>query len=254
MADSACLQCMSSALDWSNSTCQPFLTSKWHFWQMVQMSAQCLLCKTEKAQISGQMQIICTGWHLWTMGADRPLPLDWIGLTDIFNGKSFCQKKASENWNTCLNSILGLPFKLRKTLQSNLHVARAHNPGGLSSLLLLLLPRSLTLSRFLLSLHLMLMSSSLSFLFSSSRFAISTCRPGITHMTRVPPWRCLHTWKSRSVLWQLSAQFWGVQIRFCCNYLKQILLLVFHFNICKSILLRNPHISNLDKQILMVDR
>ena len=28
------------------------------------MSAQCLLCKTEKAQISGQMQIICTGWHL----------------------------------------------------------------------------------------------------------------------------------------------------------------------------------------------
>ena len=28
------------------------------------MSAQCLLFKTEKAQISGQMQIICTGWHL----------------------------------------------------------------------------------------------------------------------------------------------------------------------------------------------
>ena len=65
------------------------------------------------------------------------------------------------------------------------------------------------------------MSSSLSFLFSSSRFAISTCRPGITYMTRVPPWRCLHTWKSRSVLWQLSAQFWGVQIRFGCNHLKK---------------------------------
>ena len=64
VAESACLQCMSSASDWSNSTCQPFLTSNWHFWQMVQMSAQCLLCKTEKAQISGQMQIICTGWHL----------------------------------------------------------------------------------------------------------------------------------------------------------------------------------------------
>ena len=63
VAESACLQCMSSASDWSNSTCQPFLTSNWHFWQMVQMSAQCLLCKTEKAQISGQMQIICTGWQ-----------------------------------------------------------------------------------------------------------------------------------------------------------------------------------------------
>ena len=65
MAESAWLQYMSSAFDWCNSTCQPFLTSNWHFWQMVQMSAQCLLCKTEKAQISGQMQIICTGWHLW---------------------------------------------------------------------------------------------------------------------------------------------------------------------------------------------
>ena len=32
MAESACLQCMSSASDWSNSTCQPFLTSNWHFW------------------------------------------------------------------------------------------------------------------------------------------------------------------------------------------------------------------------------
>ena len=42
---------------------QPFPISNWHFWQMVQMSAQCLLSKTEKAQISGQMQIICTGWQ-----------------------------------------------------------------------------------------------------------------------------------------------------------------------------------------------
>ena len=66
MAEIACLQCMSSASDWSNSTCQPFLSSNWHFWQMVQMSVQCLLCKTEKAQISGQMQIICTDWqHCW---------------------------------------------------------------------------------------------------------------------------------------------------------------------------------------------
>ena len=73
VAESACLQCMSSASDWSNSTCQPFLTSNWHFWQMVQMSAQCLLCKTEKAQISGQMQIICTGWQNCWWG----LTLSW---------------------------------------------------------------------------------------------------------------------------------------------------------------------------------
>ena len=64
MAESACLQCMSSAFDWSNSTCQPFFTSNWHFWQKAQMSDKCLWCKTEKAQISGQMQIICTGWGL----------------------------------------------------------------------------------------------------------------------------------------------------------------------------------------------
>ena len=62
--NSACLQCMSSAFDWSNSTCQPFFTSNWHFWQKAQMSDKCLWCKTEKAQISGQMQIICTGWDL----------------------------------------------------------------------------------------------------------------------------------------------------------------------------------------------
>ena len=68
MAESACLQWISSASDWSNSTCQPFLTSNWHFWQMVQMSAQCLLYKTEKAQISGQMQIICTGWQPCVIG------------------------------------------------------------------------------------------------------------------------------------------------------------------------------------------
>ena len=78
VAESACLQCMSSASDWSNSTCQPFLTSNWHFWQMVQMSAQCLLCKTEKAQISGQMQIICTGWHLWLR-----LPLSMLGTREV---------------------------------------------------------------------------------------------------------------------------------------------------------------------------
>ena len=63
MAESAWLQYMSSAFGWSNSTYQPFLTSNWHFWQMVQMSAQCLLSKNEKAQISAQMQIIYTGWQ-----------------------------------------------------------------------------------------------------------------------------------------------------------------------------------------------
>ena len=63
MAESAWLQYMSSAFGWSNSTYQPFLTSNWHFWQMVQMSAQCLLSKNEKAQISVQMQIIYTGWQ-----------------------------------------------------------------------------------------------------------------------------------------------------------------------------------------------
>ena len=77
MAESACLQCMSSASDWSNSTCQPFLTSNWHFWQMVQMSAQCLLSKTEKAQISGQMQIICTGWQHWVRMLFSKLLLLW---------------------------------------------------------------------------------------------------------------------------------------------------------------------------------
>ena len=72
MAESAWLQCMSSAFYWSNSTYQPFLASNWHFWQMVQMSAKCLLSKTEKAQISAQTQIICTLWSLcvWCV---RPL-------------------------------------------------------------------------------------------------------------------------------------------------------------------------------------
>ena len=32
---------------------------------MAQMSDKCLLFKTEKAQISGQMQIICACWDLW---------------------------------------------------------------------------------------------------------------------------------------------------------------------------------------------
>ena len=32
---------------------------------MVQMSDKCLLSKTEKAHISGQMQIICVCWDLW---------------------------------------------------------------------------------------------------------------------------------------------------------------------------------------------
>ena len=41
---------------------------------MVQMSAQNLLSKTEKAQISGQMQIICTGWQLW-LAANSQKPI-----------------------------------------------------------------------------------------------------------------------------------------------------------------------------------
>ena len=99
VAESACLQCMSSASDWSNSTCQPFLTSNWHFWQMVQMSAQCLLCKTEKAQISGQMQIICTGWHLWMAGVKTALNhvfllvIMWFEVLKSFDDESLPQTK-----------------------------------------------------------------------------------------------------------------------------------------------------------------
>ena len=58
------LQSMFSAFYWRNGTCQPFLTSNWHFWQMTQMSDKCLLSKTEKTQISGQTQIIWVGWGL----------------------------------------------------------------------------------------------------------------------------------------------------------------------------------------------
>ena len=39
--------------------------------------AQCLLCKTEKAQISGQMQIICTGWQHWVRMLFSKLLLLW---------------------------------------------------------------------------------------------------------------------------------------------------------------------------------
>ena len=66
MAESACLQCISWGFNWRNRAFQPFLTSNWHFWQMAQMSAKCLLSKTEKAQISAQTQIICTLWSLWS--------------------------------------------------------------------------------------------------------------------------------------------------------------------------------------------
>ena len=100
-AESACLQCMSwaleSKLDWRNSTCQPFnstcqpfLTSNWHFWQMAQMSDKCLSCKTEKAQISGQMQIICVGWGLWD-----PVPI--IGT--LFGTVNVC------SWSSSMSSI-----------------------------------------------------------------------------------------------------------------------------------------------------
>ena len=64
MAESACLQCISWGFNWRNRAFQPFLTSNWHFWQMAQMSAKCLLSKTEKVQISAQMQIICALWSL----------------------------------------------------------------------------------------------------------------------------------------------------------------------------------------------
>ena len=71
VAESACLQCMSWVFDWGNSTCQPFLTSNWHFWQMTQMSDKSLLYKTEKTQISGQTQIIWVGWGLWAEGGTK---------------------------------------------------------------------------------------------------------------------------------------------------------------------------------------
>ena len=48
----------------SASHCNPSLTSNWHFWQMTQMSNKCLLSKTEKAQMSGQIQIIWVCWDL----------------------------------------------------------------------------------------------------------------------------------------------------------------------------------------------
>ena len=54
------------AFDWRNSTCQPFLTLSWQFWQITQSSDKSLLSKTEeKTQISGQTQIIWVGWGLW---------------------------------------------------------------------------------------------------------------------------------------------------------------------------------------------
>ena len=91
---SAWLQCMSSAFDWSNSTCQPFLNSNWHFWQMVQMSAQYLLSKTEKAQISGQMQIICTGW-------EHCIPL-----------QNSPEKRVHESWtDQCIRRSRGRQFR-----------------------------------------------------------------------------------------------------------------------------------------------
>ena len=72
MAESACLQCISWGFNWRNRAFQAFLTPNWHFWQMTQISDKCLLCKTEKTQISGQTQIIwvrwslCTAQHSWT--------------------------------------------------------------------------------------------------------------------------------------------------------------------------------------------
>ena len=65
MAESACLQCISWGFNWRNRAFQAFLTPNWHFWQMTQISDKCLLCKTEKTQISGQTQIIWVRWSLW---------------------------------------------------------------------------------------------------------------------------------------------------------------------------------------------
>ena len=65
MAESACLQCISWGFNWRKRAFQAFLTSNWHFWQKAQMSAKCLLSKTEKTQISGQTQIIWVHWSLW---------------------------------------------------------------------------------------------------------------------------------------------------------------------------------------------
>ena len=75
-------------------SCQPFLTSNWHFWQMVQMSAQCLLSKTEKVQISGQMQIICTGW-------EHCIPL-----------QNSPEKRVHESWiDRCIRRSRGRQFR-----------------------------------------------------------------------------------------------------------------------------------------------
>ena len=51
---------------------QPSLTWNWHSWQMVQMSDKFLLSKTEKAQISAKMQIICTLWSLSVREENHP--------------------------------------------------------------------------------------------------------------------------------------------------------------------------------------
>ena len=67
MAESACLQCMSWPFDWRNSPLHPFLPSNRHFWQMTQMSEKCLLCKTEKTQISEQTQIIWVDSSPWSI-------------------------------------------------------------------------------------------------------------------------------------------------------------------------------------------
>ena len=122
MAESAWLQYMSSAFGWSNSTWQPFLTSNWHFWQMVQMSAQCLLCKTEKAQISGQMQIICTGWQLWLATSQRcnvfvlATVFCRFGSLGLAIKRNFCSgfehKVWSRFWSWSSGKILKLKFML----------------------------------------------------------------------------------------------------------------------------------------------
>ena len=51
------LQSMFSAFYWRNGTCQPFLTSNWHFWQMTQMSDKCLLSKTEKLRYLDKLRL-----------------------------------------------------------------------------------------------------------------------------------------------------------------------------------------------------
>ena len=121
MAESVWLQYISSAFDWNNSTCQPFLTPNWHLWQMVQMSAQCLLCKTEKAQISEKnadylqrlASLHSAHWSIWLLFSRIVDAFNTNGSVLVLNCNfffiiHFCRilsvLQAQENSEFCTNS------------------------------------------------------------------------------------------------------------------------------------------------------